>query len=57
MGLVAGTIAAAVVVHGTTRKSIDDTWLQVVPVAGALLAFTLAEAIGGRASSPPSSAG
>jgi sodium/hydrogen antiporter len=47
MGLVAGTIAAAVVVHGTTRKSIDDTWLQVVPVAGALLAFTLAEAIGG----------
>ena len=47
IGVVAGTVAAAVVVHGTARRFIDDTWLQVVPVAGALLAFTLAEAIGG----------
>jgi sodium/hydrogen antiporter len=47
IGVLAGTVAAAVVVHGTARRFIDDTWLQVVPVAGALLAFTLAEGIGG----------
>jgi NhaP-type Na+/H+ or K+/H+ antiporter len=47
IGVLAGTVAAAVVVHGTARRFIDDTWLQVVPLAGALLAFTLAEAVGG----------
>lgn len=47
MGVLAGAIAAAVVVHGTARRLVDDTWLQVVPLAGALLAFTVAEAIGG----------
>jgi sodium/hydrogen antiporter len=47
MGVIAGTVAAAIVVHATARRWIDDTWLQVVPLAGALLAFTLAEAIGG----------
>jgi NhaP-type Na+/H+ or K+/H+ antiporter len=47
VGVLAGAIGAAVVVHGTARRLVDDTWLQVVPLAGALLAFTLAEAIGG----------
>jgi sodium/hydrogen antiporter len=47
MGVIAGTVAAAIVVHTAARRWIDDTWLQVVPLAGALLAFTLAEAIGG----------
>jgi len=47
MGVLAGAVAAVVVVHGTARRLVDDTWLQVVPLAGALLAFTLAEAIGG----------
>ena len=47
MGVLAGAAAAAVVVYGTARRLVDDTWLQVVPLAGALLAFTLAEAIGG----------
>jgi NhaP-type Na+/H+ or K+/H+ antiporter len=47
MGALAGTVAAVVVVHGTARRLVDDTWLQVVPLAGALLAFTLAEAVGG----------
>ncbi len=46
-GLVAGTLAAAVVVHASARRFIDETWLQVVPVVGALLAFGLAEAIEG----------
>ena len=40
IGVLAGAVAAAVVVHGTARRLVDDTWLQVVPLAGALLAFT-----------------
>jgi sodium/hydrogen antiporter len=46
-GVVAGAAAAAVVVHAGGRRFIDATWLQVVPLAGALLGFGLAEAIGG----------
>ena len=46
-GAVAGALAAAVVVHAGRRRWVDATWLQVVPLAGALLAFGLAEAIGG----------
>ena len=46
-GVVAGIAAAAVVVYAGGRRFVDETWLQVVPVAGALLAFGLAEAIGG----------
>ncbi len=46
-GIVAGAAAAAVVVHAGGRRFVDATWLQVVPLAGALLAFGLAEAIGG----------
>ena len=46
-GVAAGALAAAVVVHAGRRRWVDDTWLQIVPLAGALLAFGLAEAIGG----------
>ncbi|MGH3126312.1 MAG: cation:proton antiporter [Gaiellaceae bacterium] len=46
-GVVAGAAAAAIVVHAGGRRFVDATWLQVVPLAGALLAFGLAEAIGG----------
>jgi NhaP-type Na+/H+ or K+/H+ antiporter len=46
-GLIAGAAAAAIVVYGGGRRFVDATWLQVVPLAGALLAFGLAEAIGG----------
>ena len=46
-GVVAGAAAAAVVVYAGGRRFVDATWLQVVPLAGALLAFALAEAIGG----------
>ncbi len=45
-GVVAGAAAAAVVV-GAQRLRVDPLWLQVVPFAGAALAFGLAEAIGG----------
>jgi len=46
-GVVAGIAAAAVVVYAGGRRLVDPTWLQVVPLAGAALAFGLAEAIGG----------
>jgi NhaP-type Na+/H+ or K+/H+ antiporter len=46
-GMVAGAAAAAVVVYAGRRSLIDAHWLQVVPLAGAGLAFGLAEAIGG----------
>lgn len=46
-GVVAGIAAAAVVVYAGGRLLVDSAWLQVVPFAGAALAFGLAEAIGG----------
>ena len=46
-GVVAGASAAAVVVYAGGRRLVDETWMQVVPLAGALLAFGLAEAIEG----------
>ncbi len=46
-GVVAGAVAAVVVVYAGGRRFIDATWLQVVPLAGALLGYGLAEAIGG----------
>jgi NhaP-type Na+/H+ or K+/H+ antiporter len=46
-GVLAGTIAAAIVVHGTARRFVDETWLQVVPLAASLLAFGFSEAIEG----------
>ena len=46
-GALAGAVAAGVIVVAGRRKLIDPSWLQVVPLAGAGLAFGLAEAIGG----------
>lgn len=46
-GVVAGAVAAAIVVFAGGRRFVDATWLQVVPLAGALLGYGLAEAIGG----------
>jgi sodium/hydrogen antiporter len=45
-GVLAGAVAAAVVL-GARRLRVDALWLQVVPFAGAALAFGLAEAIEG----------
>jgi sodium/hydrogen antiporter len=47
LGVVAGAAAAAVVVVAGRRRLVDASWLQVVPLAGALLAFGSAEAVGG----------
>ena len=46
-GVIAGAAAAVVVIQAGGRRFIDATWLQVVPLAGALLGYGLAEAIGG----------
>ena len=46
-GVVAGLIAAAVVAVGYRRKLISGPWLQVIPIAGAGLAYGLAAALGG----------
>lgn len=46
-GVGAGVAAAAVVIVGVRQGSIVPFWLQVVPLAGAALAFGLAQPIGG----------
>jgi NhaP-type Na+/H+ or K+/H+ antiporter len=46
-GVVAGVVAAAVVVIGGRMRFVDSPWLQVVPPAGAVLAYSLADGLGG----------
>jgi sodium/hydrogen antiporter len=47
LGSAAGCVAAAVVVLAEPRGLVEHSWLQVVPVAGAILAYTSAVAVGG----------
>jgi len=46
-GLAAGVLGAAVVVVAGHRQWIDEPWLQVVPAATAVLAYSLADGLGG----------
>jgi NhaP-type Na+/H+ or K+/H+ antiporter len=46
-GVAAGLAAAAVVTLAHRRELISDSWLQVIPVAGAGLAYGIAAALGG----------
>jgi NhaP-type Na+/H+ or K+/H+ antiporter len=46
-GVAAGLAAAAVVAFGYRRNLVSESWLQVVPVAGAGLAYGIAVALGG----------
>jgi NhaP-type Na+/H+ or K+/H+ antiporter len=46
-GVGAGALSAAVIVLAGQRGYVEGSWLQVVPVAGAGLAYTSAAAIGG----------
>jgi sodium/hydrogen antiporter len=46
-GAVAGLAAAWVVSEGSRRNSITGPWLQIIPVAGAGLAYGVATALGG----------
>jgi NhaP-type Na+/H+ or K+/H+ antiporter len=46
-GLTAGALASAIVVVAGARGLIEDAWRQIIPVAAAVLAFGIAEALGG----------
>jgi sodium/hydrogen antiporter len=46
-GLAAGLAAAVIVAAAYPRDLISDSWLQVIPVAGAGLAYGIAAALGG----------
>ncbi len=46
-GLAAGALAAAIVVLGARFESVAAPWLQIVPAAAAVLAFSLADGLGG----------
>lgn len=46
-GVVAGAIAAAIVVLGGRRELVEETWLRVIPVAAAALAYGIAAPLGG----------
>jgi sodium/hydrogen antiporter len=46
-GVVGGAVTAAAVVVGTRRGLIEPAWLQVVPAAGAVLAYGFATPLGG----------
>ncbi len=46
-GVTAGLAAAAVVAIGHRRDLISGSWLQVIPIAGAALAYGFAVALGG----------
>jgi len=46
-GVVGGLLVAAIVVHAGRRNLIDGAWRQVIPAAGAVLAYGTASALGG----------
>jgi sodium/hydrogen antiporter len=46
-GFTAGAIGAWIVIAAGARRLIDDSWRQIIPVAAALLAYGIAEALGG----------
>ncbi len=46
-GVIAGAVAAGVLVLAAERGLVNPAWLQVVPLAGAGLAFGLAQPVGG----------
>jgi Sodium/hydrogen exchanger family len=51
-GIVAGTLAAQIVITAGARRLIDDAWRQIIPAAAAVLAYGIAEALGGHAVRP-----
>jgi len=46
-GIAAGTLAARVVIVAGGRRLIDEAWRQLIPVAAAVLAYGIAEGLGG----------
>lgn len=46
-GVIGGLVVALVLIHGTRRQLIADQWKQVIPAAGAALAYGIASALDG----------
>ena len=46
-GVLAGAVTAAAITFGSKRRLIERSWLQIVPVAGAALAYGIAAPLGG----------
>src|SRR4051812_30093225 len=46
-GVVGGLVVAAIVIYAGRRELIADAWRQVIPAAGAALAYGIAAALGG----------
>ena len=46
-GVAGGLVVAAIVIHAGRRKLIAGPWMQVIPAAGAFLAYGTASALGG----------
>jgi NhaP-type Na+/H+ or K+/H+ antiporter len=46
-GVIAGAVAATIVVVGLPRSLIEPAWLQLVPLGGAALAYGIATPLGG----------
>jgi NhaP-type Na+/H+ or K+/H+ antiporter len=46
-GVLAGALAAAAIRFGSSRRLIEASWLQILPVAGAALAYGIAAPLGG----------
>jgi NhaP-type Na+/H+ or K+/H+ antiporter len=46
-GVLGGFLVAAIVIHAGRRDLIDGAWRQVIPAAGAALAYGVAAALGG----------
>ena len=46
-GVIGGLVVAAIVIHAGRRDLIDGAWRQVIPAAGAALAYGTASALGG----------
>lgn len=46
-GVVGGLVVAAIVIHAGRRQLIADEWMQVIPAAGAVLAYGTAIALDG----------
>ena len=56
-GVVGGLVAAGIVIYAGRARLIAHPWPQVIPAAGAALAYGTAIGLAGLASSPPSSPG
>jgi sodium/hydrogen antiporter len=46
-GVAAGVLVSAIIRFAEPRKMIDGAWLQVIPAAGAILAYAIASALDG----------